>query len=264
MAVEGFLDLFDGGKLDEDENQSLVSSVGKNVPASALASVVLWCDAELCKFASFLTGPKVIGRLALSSANARHAATSDEHFMILSSLAEGGSVSKSDQQESLQKSIEQQKSRLKAAEDMGEFAVAAEVRRQISKLEADKGNQNSSTMQPLLARSLSMKSKQQPDVSKQISALDKERQQAINLAAKCIDEVFEYGSRYMDTIGLSLTARLAECIKPKLKGCETEIARLLEEKWSHVVFDWYTREPNALSGGSSSSSLGGGRLGTPR
>ena len=60
----------------------------------------------------------MIGWLALSSANVRHAATSDEYFMILSSLAEGGSVSKLDQQESLQKSIKQQKSRIKAAEDI--------------------------------------------------------------------------------------------------------------------------------------------------
>ena len=56
----------------------------------------------------------------MSSTNARHATTSDEHFMILSSLAEGGSVSKLDQQESLQKSTGQQMLRLKATEDMGE------------------------------------------------------------------------------------------------------------------------------------------------
>ena len=41
-----------------------------------------------------------------------------------------------------------------------EVTVAAEVQRQVSKLEADKENQNSSTMQLLLAQSLSMKSKQ--------------------------------------------------------------------------------------------------------
>eukprot|EP00957_Ditylum_brightwellii_P137968 10518766-Ditylum_brightwellii.AAC.1 len=56
MAVEGFLDLFMEhggtqkphnalGRLDDDDQSSLHSTVGKKVPAGALAAIVLWCAA---------------------------------------------------------------------------------------------------------------------------------------------------------------------------------------------------------------------------
>lgn len=74
-AVEGFLDLFlesnhdDPGTTDIDEHDSIETGLdaGK-VPAGALASIVLWCDAELSKFASVFGGQKILGHLALSPA----------------------------------------------------------------------------------------------------------------------------------------------------------------------------------------------------
>lgn len=74
-AVEGFLDLFlaavpnpnRGDKEDSSLSSSLHSSAfSKNIPAGAVASVVLWCDGELSKFASAFGGARILANLALS------------------------------------------------------------------------------------------------------------------------------------------------------------------------------------------------------
>ena len=73
-AVEGFLDLFlaaahnpNGEKEDASVGSSLhSSSTSKNIPAGAVASVVLWCDGELSKFASAFGGARILANLALS------------------------------------------------------------------------------------------------------------------------------------------------------------------------------------------------------
>lgn len=73
-AVEGFLDLFlaaapkpNGEKDDSSVGSSLhSSSTSKNIPAGAVASVVLWCDGELSKFASAFGGARILANLALS------------------------------------------------------------------------------------------------------------------------------------------------------------------------------------------------------
>ena len=73
-SVEGFLDLFlaaapnpNGEKEDSSLSSSLhSSSSSKNIPAGAVASVVLWCDGELSKFASAFGGARILANLALS------------------------------------------------------------------------------------------------------------------------------------------------------------------------------------------------------
>ena len=81
QSVEGFLDLFmkdgsggsAGGKPDNNEKLDDMSSLhsgsgtaGRKVPSSAIASVVLWCDSELSKFAAAFGGTRVLGKLALA------------------------------------------------------------------------------------------------------------------------------------------------------------------------------------------------------
>lgn len=74
VAVEGFLDLFlvasesqsDLPKDDDMDNSSMLTGAQRNVPPTALAAVVLWCDAELAKFSSAFGGTRILGNLALS------------------------------------------------------------------------------------------------------------------------------------------------------------------------------------------------------
>lgn len=67
---------------------------------------------------------------------------------------------------------------------------------------------------------------------------NKERLNAIEVAAQCVDQAFTYASENLDSIGLPLTPRLAEYIRSRLKGCESEVSKLLNSKWKHVTFEW--------------------------
>lgn len=67
---------------------------------------------------------------------------------------------------------------------------------------------------------------------------NKERQNAIEVASQCVDQAFTYASENLDSIGLPLTPRLAEYIRSRLKGCESEVSKLLNKKWKHVTFEW--------------------------
>jgi len=165
-AVEGFLDLFlaaapnstsKGYKDDGSVGSSLhSSSTSKNIPAGAVASVVLWCDGELSKFASAFGGARILANLALSPPprNAKQPRVVD-----------GGSG------------------------------------------HLDPGG-------------------------------NKERQNAIEVAAQCVDQAFSCASQNLDQVGLPLTPRLAEYIRSRLKGCEGEVAAFLSDNWSHVTMDW--------------------------
>ena len=72
FAVEGFLDLFlvasepQGPKDEEMDSSSMLSAAQRNVPQTALAAIVLWCDSELAKFSSAFGGTRILGNLALS------------------------------------------------------------------------------------------------------------------------------------------------------------------------------------------------------
>ena len=71
-AIEGFLDLFlsdpPADKQGRDEVDTLHTDMQsmRDLPAGALASIVLWCDAELSKFAAAFGGTRILGNLALS------------------------------------------------------------------------------------------------------------------------------------------------------------------------------------------------------
>jgi len=66
----------------------------------------------------------------------------------------------------------------------------------------------------------------------------RERQQAVEVASQCVNQAFQYASENLDSIGLPLTPRLAEYVRSRLKGCEAEVARLLDTKWKHITYDW--------------------------
>ena len=67
---------------------------------------------------------------------------------------------------------------------------------------------------------------------------NKERQTAIDTAAKCVSQAFQYASENLDTVGLPLTPRLAESLRKRLKGCEAEVAQAMDEQWKAIVLEW--------------------------
>lgn len=78
-------------------------------------------------------------------------------------------------------------------------------------------------------------------------SLAKEREYAIEVAAKCVDQALSFASENLDSIGLPLTPKLADNMRPKLKGCDVEVATLLDVRWRAVVFDWNTAPPERKS-----------------
>jgi len=161
-SVEGFLDLFlmpqqtiqgNGDKQAEDDS-SLHSLTSKHVPAGAVASIVLWCDAELAKFASAFGGTRILANLALSPPP---------------------------------------RDAIRRARVLGA---------------SDDANGS------------------------------KERKNAIEVAAQCIDQAFLFASQNLDSVGLPLTPRLSEYIRVRLKGCEAEVSKLLDDRWQHLTLDW--------------------------
>ena len=51
-------------------------------------------------------------------------------------------------------------------------------------------------------------------------------------------QAFAFASENLDAIGLPLTPKLAENIRPKLKGCEAEVAALLDMRWKALAYEW--------------------------
>lgn len=183
LSVEGFLDLFmdsgasmfksmsddRGHEVDGDSiaNSSLHSHTIKSAPAGAVASLVLWCDSELAKFAAAFGGARILANLPLSPP------------------PRGGG----------------KKPRVVGEEDSGM----------------------------------------------------NERKHGVDVAAQCIDKAFLYATQNLDSVGLPLAPRLAEYVRQRLKGCEGEVAALLDEKWSRLTVDW--RVPMNFNG-----SVNGGHL----
>jgi len=64
------------------------------------------------------------------------------------------------------------------------------------------------------------------------------KQHSIEVAAKCVSQAFSFASENLDSIGLPLTPKLAENMRPKLRGCEAEVAELLDARWKAVAFEW--------------------------
>jgi len=70
------------------------------------------------------------------------------------------------------------------------------------------------------------------------SAEGRNRKLAISIAGKCVDQALEFSTECLNIIGLPLTPRLAEYMRPRLKGAEAEVAMELEDRWDHIIFDW--------------------------
>lgn len=220
-AIDGFLDLF--------------VDYSKQVPAGALASIIFWCDVELVKFAVAFGGNLILGRLALSpnkNANNNNAQTkTNMHNFELG--------------------LNDQRNQLRAAEEMGNYAAAATLRRKIALAEENakkQQNRQATRLQMIEAANASMSSSKSKSSgggsmsmdSRTAMSPEKDRQLAIKVAANCINCTFQFASESLDSIGVPLAPRLAENIRPNLKGCEAEIAMLLKAKWNHVVFDWFS------------------------
>lgn len=163
-SIEGFLDLFltssssSSSQPPEDASLTDVSSMnshsGKGAPAGAVASVVLWCDAELSKFAVAFGGTRVLANLALTPPSR------DRRTSV----------------------------------------------RMVGQEEGPNGS--------------------------------KERQNALQVAAQCLDQAFLYAAENLDSVGLPLAPRLADCLRSRLKGCEAEIWSLLDKRWQPLTSSW--------------------------
>ena len=138
----------------------------RNLPAGALASIVLWCDGELAKFAAAFGGTRVLGNLALSPPPRDVGIASRRGPRV---LGQSGSKNTSD--------------------GIG-------------------GSGN------------------------------KDRQSAIEVAAQCVGQAFQYAAENLDVVGLPLSPRLAESLRKRLKGCEAEVAKLLDDQWRPIVLEW--------------------------
>eukprot|EP00985_Skeletonema_marinoi_P023717 scaffold15937_cov141-Skeletonema_marinoi.AAC.9 len=85
----------------------------------------------------------------------------------------------------------------------------------------------------------------QADSPQKKISLAKEREHSIEVAAKCVEQAFSFASENLDSIGLPLTPKLAENMRPRLKGCEAEIAALLDPRWKALSFEWTQTQERA-------------------
>eukprot|EP00934_Nitzschia_sp_Nitz4_P005106 Nitzschia sp. Nitz4//scaffold178_size73299//66749//69252//NITZ4_005721-RA/size73299-snap-gene-0.136-mRNA-1//1//CDS//3329539188//5096//frame0 len=167
-AIEGFLDIFLASANDRSSFRTDESSIHtdgfRDLPAGALASIVLWCDSELAKFSAAFGGTRILGNLALTPPP-----------------RDGGTPAK------------------------GPRVVG----------EGDTNGTSTSNLNRM-----------------------KDRQAAIEVAAQCVSQAFQYASENLDSVGLPLTPRLAESLRKRLKGCEAEVSRELSEEWRPIVMEW--------------------------
>lgn len=206
QAVEGFLDLFAENKTNVTDDMSFDSSIKtsgiNSIPSNALATICLWCDSELSKYASAF-GLKVLGNLALSPKEATSNAITSK-------------IMKFEASEDMKHLREQ----LRSAEEMGEYAAAGKLRKKIAIKEQEE--KEKPVHQMVLGKNVG----------------GKERKIAIEIAAKCIEQALDFSTEFLNSIGLPLAPRLAEYLRTRLKGCEAEVAMELEERWNHILFDW--------------------------
>ena len=193
-AIEGFLDLFLTSAPSDKQGREDESSIHtdfqnmRDLPAGALASIVLWCDSELAKFAAAFGGTRVLGNLALSP----------------------------------------------PPRDSPE--KAPRVVGQATELNGSKDRQVSMACG---SRRVNTFAQFTCTIWKSLNFTQFVfRQSAIEVAAQCVGQAFQYASENLDTVGLPLTPRLAESLRKRLKGCEAEVASLLDDRWRPVVLEW--------------------------
>lgn len=71
-----------------------------------------------------------------------------------------------------------------------------------------------------------------------IGGSNKDRQSSIEVAAQCVGQAFHYAAENLDAVGLPMSPRLAECLRKRLKGCEAEVAKLLDDRWKTIALEW--------------------------
>ena len=180
-AVEGFLDLFAENKTNVTDDMSFDSSIKtsgiNSIPSTALATICLWCDSELSKYASAFC-LKVLGNLALTPKEGN-----------------SNSITKKIMKFEASADITHLKEQLRAAEEMGEYAAAAKLRKKIAIQEQEEKDGN-------LNHKLPVK-----------NAAEKERKIAIEIAAKCVEQALDFSNEFFNNIGLPLAPRLAEYLE---------------------------------------------------
>ena len=67
------------------------------------------------------------------------------------------------------------------------------------------------------------------------------------IATKCIEQALEFATECLNLIGLPLTPRLAEYLRPRLKGTEAEVALEIDCKWEHIIFNWKESAPLSIA-----------------
>ena len=67
------------------------------------------------------------------------------------------------------------------------------------------------------------------------------------IAAKCIEQALEFATECLNFIGLPLTPRLAEYLRPRLKGTEADVALEIDCKWEHIIFNWKGSAPLSIA-----------------
>jgi len=198
-AVEGFLDLFASVGSNPTTSSALGenNSMGKKVPARAMANIVLWCDQELVKFASTFGGPRILGRLALTPASG----STDLHTVKSGADSSQGTMQTGPTYKQLSSpSISEMKGKLREAEEAGDYALAGSLRRALAKAEESRKEER--------APREAVKAQQQKP-----KGAENDRQLALDVAAKSVDHAFTSASKYLDSVGLPVLCRLAECIR---------------------------------------------------
>ena len=67
------------------------------------------------------------------------------------------------------------------------------------------------------------------------------------IATQCIEQALEFATECLNLIGLPLTPRLAEYLRPRLKGTESEVALEIDCKWEHIIFNWKESSPLSIA-----------------
>ena len=91
-----------------------------------------WCDQELVKFASTFGGPRILGRLALTSASG----AADVNTVKSGADSSQGTMQTGPTYKQLSSpSISEMKGKLREAEEAGDYALAGSLRRALAKAE---------------------------------------------------------------------------------------------------------------------------------
>lgn len=209
MSIEGFLDLFsetDKNHISDDHSEA------SSIYTGSLKTVPANALAATCLWCDSETSKfaAAFGTKVLG------------HLNLYPRL--GSAITDKITQFEVANDLTHDKKQLQVAVEMGEFEIAEKLRKKITLQEQEE--KSGKTNVPKSA--------------------EKDRLVAIEIAAKCIDQAFDFATDCLNSIGLPLTPRLAEYIRPRLKGTEAEIATELGTKWESITFNWKESENRSI------------------